>query len=299
MSNSIFEQFSFEGPRPFKLFGRLWHTTQRARGSVIACHGYTEHSGRYEDLAADLTTHGYHFGIFDLPGHGLSSGRRANIDNFDDYVASLELFCEQARDRTWPEPYFLLGHSLGGLISIRFLQSSKAATKIKAALVTCPLLGLSTHSFHGVGHLAEYAWGARLLRWMCEIAPNISLPNKKDLGGSVLTHDPHEVELRKQDPLIKPTVTIHWTREFLKAIDLAVAQKNQLQTPLCILQAEDDRVVSVKAPKQFFDLLTVSPKKYMSYPNMWHELLKEINRDQVRSDIREWFHQFVEAKGST
>jgi alpha-beta hydrolase superfamily lysophospholipase len=134
---------------------------------------------------------------------------------------------------------------------------------------------------------------------MCEIAPNISLPNKKDLGGSVLTHDPHEVELRKQDPLIKPTVTIHWTREFLKAIDLAVAQKNQLQTPLCILQAEDDRVVSVKAPKQFFDLLTVSPKKYMSYPNMWHELLKEINRDQVRSDIREWFHQFVEAKGST
>ncbi len=288
-ANHQLEEFTFSGPNSFRLLGRLWRTQEQARGTVFGCHGYTEHSGRYGEFARFLNGHSLNLALFDLPGHGLSSGRRANIDCFEDYQRCLENFFKEIRAWNVSGPFYLFGHSLGGLISTRFLQTSELAKEVSRAAVTCPLLGLSTHSFHGVGHLAESRFGSKILRWLCEVLPNVTLPNKKDLGGGVLTHDPEMEKLRQIDPLIKPTVTIHFTREFLRAIDCAFSDASKLTTPFLILRADDDMVVSVNAQKKFFDQLSLADKKFVNYPGMWHELLNETIREKVKNEILTWY----------
>lgn len=292
------ESFRFLGVRGWSLYARLWRASSPDfRGTVFGCHGYTEHSGRYGDFARYLNGQGFHFTTFDLPGHGLSDGRKANIDAFSDYVECLLAFFDQIEKLALKPPYFLFGHSLGGLIGLRFLQTSLAARKVEKAFVTCPLLGLSTHSFHGVGVVVQNRWTARILEEICNWLPNIYLPNKKDLGGSVLTHDERIAALRKEDPLIDPKVTIHWTREFLRGIRCAFDDVQKIHTPLAIFQSGDDRVVSPTAPKVFFDQLLVKQKLFKVYPEMWHELLNETNRDQVREDIFLWLSG--SSRGST
>ncbi|PAV73167.1 hypothetical protein WR25_26215 [Diploscapter pachys] len=57
----------------------------------------------------------------DLPGHGLSSGERASIDDFGIYQQVLEALFEQARLLDLPRPWHLCGQSTGGAIVVDHL----------------------------------------------------------------------------------------------------------------------------------------------------------------------------------
>lgn len=283
-------EFNFLGAGELKLLAREWLSSSESfRGTIFGCHGYTEHSGRYQDFAAKANERGFNIALFDLPGHGLSEGRRSDIRRFDDYVLSLSLLFDEIKKRKLNGPYYLFGHSLGGLICIRFLQTAPQISEVSKVGLVCPLLGLSPYSFHGVGNFVQSALGVKLLRTACRLLPNFTLPNKGKSGVDVLTHDLEIARERALDPLIHPSVTIRWTREFLGAIERAFKDAPRIHTPLAIFQAGDDRVVSVKAPRRFFDNIAVSNKKFIEYPGMWHELLHEVNRAQVRTDILDWF----------
>ena len=57
----------------------------------------------------------------DLPGHGLSSGERASIDDFAVYQRVLQELFAQARSLDLPQPWHLFGQSTGGAIVIDHL----------------------------------------------------------------------------------------------------------------------------------------------------------------------------------
>lgn len=112
------------------------------RGTVFFTHGYLAHMGVFIDMARYITEAGYVVVAFDLPGHGFSTGERANIESFDQYgftvadmvqwaqdLPSLELPAvspwvhrrrgtfsggdELVNPLPFPEPWFALGHSTG------------------------------------------------------------------------------------------------------------------------------------------------------------------------------------------
>jgi lysophospholipase len=68
--------------------------------------------------------------MLDLPGHGLSDGRRSNIDHFSDYVLVFEDFFQSLKSFLVEAPYIGFGHSLGGLILLRFLQTSNFSKEL-------------------------------------------------------------------------------------------------------------------------------------------------------------------------
>ena len=61
-------------PAAAKLHGMLWLPDAAPRFVLQITHGMTEHIGRYESLACQLTEHGIAVAGFDLPGHGRNSG---------------------------------------------------------------------------------------------------------------------------------------------------------------------------------------------------------------------------------
>src|SRR3989338_796591 len=111
----------FQGSGGLKLFFRA-HRVNNPKAIFILVHGLAEHSARYEKFSDFFTQQNFSVYSYDLRGHGLSSGRRGHILNFNEYLLDLKKFHALVKNDENNRDIFLLGHSLGGLIVLRYLQ---------------------------------------------------------------------------------------------------------------------------------------------------------------------------------
>ncbi|MDO9177251.1 MAG: alpha/beta fold hydrolase [Agitococcus sp.] len=93
------------------------------KGTVWVVHGYLEHSGLYRHVLPQLFQQGYAVVIYDLPGHGLSSGTNASISNFAEYQMIFRHLLMMLRDEL-PKPWLGLGQSTGGAILMDYVLSA-------------------------------------------------------------------------------------------------------------------------------------------------------------------------------
>lgn len=73
---------------PFRLAVHRWLQSD-ARSNLLIVHGYYDHSGLFSKLVEYGLSRNCNVVLFDLPGHGLSSGEPAVIDDFADYSAAI------------------------------------------------------------------------------------------------------------------------------------------------------------------------------------------------------------------
>jgi pimeloyl-ACP methyl ester carboxylesterase len=100
------------------------HGDNAAIGIVVIVHGFAEHGGRYEHVAAALTRAGFVVYVMDHQGHGQSEGDRAHVVKFTDYAEDVLTLARMAQERhhLLTNRTFLLGHSMGGAIAIQAMQ---------------------------------------------------------------------------------------------------------------------------------------------------------------------------------
>ncbi len=103
----------------YRLAAHWWRPPQ-PRGTVLVCHGYFDHVGLYRHVIGHLLAVGFAVVAYDLPGHGLSSGARATIDDFRSYRQVLEQCLAQARDH-FDGPWHVIAQSMGGAIVMDYL----------------------------------------------------------------------------------------------------------------------------------------------------------------------------------
>src|SRR3989442_1224920 len=99
----------------------IWPAKGTPIGTVVLQHGYGEHIGRYEHVAAALNEAGWAVRGMDLRGHGQSSGVRGLCLRFGEYTDDLALLVGRARQALPDKPIFLLGHSFGALTAAKYL----------------------------------------------------------------------------------------------------------------------------------------------------------------------------------
>jgi alpha/beta superfamily hydrolase len=108
---------------------------------VFIVHGVGEHIGRYDAMAQKLCNElQVHVVGIDHRGHGRSEGERLFIQQFDDYVNDCAHFSNLIRQRDPKLPQIVLGHSMGGLITIRLLE--RFPEMFEKAIISAPALTL-------------------------------------------------------------------------------------------------------------------------------------------------------------
>ena len=95
------------------------------QATIVLLHGYLNHTGQFRHLIRHLLDNQYAVAVFDLPGHGLSSGETARIDSFDQYITATQDFMRIVKNRL-NEPFHVVGFSAGAAILVEMLLENIA-----------------------------------------------------------------------------------------------------------------------------------------------------------------------------
>jgi lysophospholipase len=249
------------------------------RAVLIVSHGLGEHAGRYAPLAADLGQRRVAVHALDHRGHGRSQGRRGFVTRFDEFVRDLEAFRLRVADETEPGvPTFLLGHSLGGLIAIRYLQAHPDAP-LRGAILSAPLLGVAVRAPR---------WKTAMAGLLSRVAPWVPISNGID--PAELSMAEGYAQAYRQDPLVHPIVTPRLYTEFLAAIEAAFRERDTIDLPMLVLAPSADRVVMPEAVARWASEhpAAVQVRRYEGFR---HESLNERDRHRAVADVAEWMEE--------
>lgn len=250
---------------------KLEWLTEEPKAHVLLVHGYAEHAGRYNHFAHYLNTQGISVTSYDQRGYGKSDGLEGYIDRFSKYISDLKEIRAQIK-----EPVFLMGHSMGGLIATRYIESN-GREQIKGLISSSALLELDP----------------KLSPLLQALAPILGFLFPKlqteKLDKTYITRDPKELEKYMSDPLIYLGGTRARTgAEMLKAVKEVRLGFGKIDLPLLALHGGSDKLTLPGGTKKLHADATSADKTLKIYPELYHELLNEPEKEMVMSDIANW-----------
>ncbi len=253
------------------------------KGCVLIVHGLGEHSGRYGHVVERLNSIGFSVFRYDHRGHGKSDGKRGHIVSFTDYIDDLKTVIEKIRSLDdQAGKFFLLGHSMGGLIVLNYAMNYPG--DMDGVIASSPALGPAKKIPVIKGSLGKIMSG---------LIPSLSFDN--ELDPSLLSHDTAVVQAYIDDPLVHRRITARWFTEFLSAMEETMVSASRISKPILMQVAGSDQIVSPQASKEFFESLAVSDKTLHFYDDLYHEIYneKEPDRGRVLSDLETWLKNHI------
>lgn len=124
-------------PSGGSLTGYLWDC-ENPSAVVCIIHGIGEHAGRYERVASFMNREGIAVLSMDLPGHGLSEGKRGHCAPRERILSFVDELIRETGNRYPDTPLFLYGHSMGGNIALDHRKRGELNQVPEAYIVTSP-----------------------------------------------------------------------------------------------------------------------------------------------------------------
>lgn len=267
-----------------KMFWQSWEAADAKpssrRGRIALMHGYGEHSSRYAHVAAAFVRAGYDVMTMDARGHGKSEGRDAHVQQYDEYVLDLKHLCAELESRWGKErgPLFVLGHSNGGLIALRY--ALQRPDNVAAFAVTCPMCKLAVE---------VPGWKAAAGKVMSKLWPTFALPTELDPAG--LTHVKSVVTQYANDPLNKKVATSRWFTEAGDAQEDLRLRANRIKHPFLMLLGGSDPIVDPNGARDVFAKLGSEDKELEVYDPLFHEILNEHEWADIMRRIIGWLER--------
>jgi alpha-beta hydrolase superfamily lysophospholipase len=204
---------------------------KESQGTVILLHGYGDHTGVWKHVISTVVKERYTVAVYDHPGHGLSSGARALIDDFSEYVSVLEDFLRIARVHL-PGPYHLVAHSMGGAVTLDYLLTVDQPGVEKVILIA-PLV----HSSYW--HLSRF--GHSLGKHVTDSVPRAS---------QNASSDEEYLRLTEKDPLQARQVTMKWFSALVEW-NQRILSYEPSTLPIRVIQGTADTAVDWKYNLEF------------------------------------------------
>jgi acylglycerol lipase len=269
---------TFEGKAGTAIFSRSWRPQTHPRAVVVICHGVNSHSGQYFWTAEQLVGAGFAVYALDLPGRGKSGGERFYIDDVADYVSDLAALVQIAKLREPRLPVFLLGHSAGGVVACTYALDHQDE-----------LDGLICESFAFKVPAPDFALS--VIKGLSHIAPHLPVLKLKNADFS---RDPEAVRALDADPLtaneVQPAKTV---AALVRADERLQKEFPEITLPVFILHGTKDRATVPEGSKFFYDTVGSADKKLKMYDGAFHDLLNDIGKETVMTDIRTWIDERV------
>ena len=260
-----------------KLRVEHWRPQGDVRFVMVVAHGGAEHVGRYARLAKDITAVGGWVVGPDHRGQGESGGTPGHVMAFEEYAADLRQVMLEHRklDGAADVPWFLFGHSMGGLISLIYLLEHADDIKLRGAVLSSPLLRVAVKVPTiklALGRVAQY------------IAPKFA----QDAGipPEHICRDPEEVKRYANDPRRSREITAGWFAAMNRAMARAHSEVGKVQLPLLWYVGTGDKIVDHTSSHEAFANLKdadANDQTLRTFDGYFHELHNE--PDELRKPV--------------
>lgn len=264
-----------EGVGRLRLHYRTWEAAA-PRAAIVVMHGLFEHSGRYAELGEDMAGYGFSTFALDLRGHGASAGRRGHIRSFDVLIQDLDRFRREVQGLVPVDlPLFLVAHSMGGLIGLRYLEEYEAP--FQGAVITSPWLATAVEIPR---------WQVLAANVLNRVLPALPFPGGVDAG--LLSHDEERNDDYRNDPQIHSTITPRLFTEMTSAMEAVFRRGDRIDVPVLFLLAGSDRLVDTDRSLAFARSIPAPDITIDVLEGYYHEVLQERGRGAVTAEIRDW-----------
>ncbi len=263
-----------------RLHSKVWLPVGEPRAIVLLAHGYAEHLGRYEHVAARLNLSSYGVYAVDHWGHGRSDGVPGLVPAFSVYVDGVEALLAQIKALHPAAPRILLGHSMGGLIAAATLL--RCQHEFVGAVLSGPAIKAAQE---------PPALTIAIARLLSRIAPRLGV---LQLDGSLVSRDPQVVADYLADPLVyKGKVGARLGAELFAAMHEVQANAARITLPMLILHGAKDGLAAPAGSEFLLKHVGSVDKTLKLYPGLYHEVFNEPEQQRVLGEMVAWIDQHV------
>ena len=282
---------------------RQWLPDEQPKTVVLVLHGLAEHSARYERFALAATARGVAVVTYDHRGHGpaeaaSSTAHFADRGGWEAVVADVGHAIHAIRETFANTPVVLLGHSMGSYIAQSFaMRAPETINRLVLSGSTWPNRGEVRVARSIAWVISTFAGAASPARLITKLSfgkfNDAFKPNRTEFDW--LSRDPDEVDKYVADPhcgqLASNRLWFDLLGGLLEISEPGAHAKLPKELPVLILGGERDPAGGTRA-------LTALQAAYLGaglgevalelYPGGRHEMLNEINRNDVTADILDW-----------
>jgi len=295
-----------------EIFARHWFNEQKREVKAIIqiAHGMAEHSERYNEFAKELLKAGFAVYANDHRGHGQTAksvneqGFFAEKNGWHLVAEDMFLLTNIIKKENPNIPIFLLGHSMGSLLTRTYI--TKYQNSINGIILsgTSGEKGLLVKSGKFVSKLLTIIFGKKtptlfLNNMSFGKFNNKFKPNRTNFDW--LSTNKENVDKYIADPFCGEIFTAQFFNDLSSGIDFINQKQNiskiQKDLPILMISGEDDPVgnfsIGVKKVYEEYKALEIKDIELKIYKNFRHEILNETNRIQVYSDVIEWINKKI------
>ncbi|HSK88568.1 MAG TPA: alpha/beta fold hydrolase [Anaerolineales bacterium] len=239
---------------------------------LLFVHGAWHGAWCWENFLPYFAKHGYEAHALSLRGHANSEGRNGiRWYSTSNYLTDLSQVVN-----TMSAPPILVGHSMGGYIVQKHLESQSApAAVLLASIPTVGILGMFLRWFkrHPVS----------ILKTLFLLNPWYMVSTPAQAKEVFFSDDfPNEKFLEYYSRIQAESVIMA-----LEASLLHLPRPRKVQTPLLVIGAENDRIFTVSEQRKTAQAYNTEAT---IYPNIAHDIMLEPGWGAVADDILEWLN---------
>ena len=271
---------NFKGVRNINVYYQAWLPKENIKAVLLIVHGLGEHSGRYMNVVDHFVPLGYAVYGLDHIGHGKSEGAREMVERFDDFTDTLAIFNNMVKQWQAGAPIFILGHSMGGLISSYYLLDHQA--DFNGAIISGPAVKVG----EGISQ-ATITMG----KILSKIAPKMGI---LALDVNAISKDPDVVKAYVNDPLVFHGKTpARLAAEMLSAMLRVTTEARKITLPIILVHGSKDALADPAGSQMLYDEVSSKEKTLKIYDGLYHEVFNEPERDQVLKDVEDWLASHI------
>lgn len=252
-----------------------------AAGTVVIFPGRTEYVEKYGATAAEFAKRGYASAAIDWRGQGIADRLLENraighVEVFEDYQLDAKAMLDHLRALGLPEPYHLLGHSMGGCIGLRALYDG---LRVASAAFSAPMWGIKMSPA-----LRPIAWGlssvSKPLGFSGVFAPGQQAETyvlRATAEDNTLTSDADNFNILQSQLKAHPELalggpSLHWLNESLREMRM-LSLRPSPDVPCITFLGSDEAIVD---PERVHDRMGRWPRgQLVMLPKGRHEVLME------------------------
>lgn len=266
---------SFDGVNGVRIVYDVWTPDGEPRGVVVLCHGFGEHTRRYDHVAQRFGEAGLITYALDLRGHGRSGGKRVYLRNIGEYTTDFRTLVGIATRDHPSLNRVVLGHSMGG--GIVFAYGVEHLDEYSAMVLSGP--AVYAHDMVSSPMIV-------LAKVVGSILPGLPV---EQLETEAVSRDPEVVAAYMADPLVHHgKVPAGVAKALIKVGETMPQRAAKLTAPLLVVHGEQDKLIAVEGSRRLLECVASTDAHLKVYPELYHEVFNEPERALVLDDVTAW-----------